>query len=100
MSNDHTMIQCLSVPGTGYNHLIQVTVDGVASLVRTDVFVSYGPPSILDYSGAGSLHAQTRGYEVQPTEMVLPLYRRCVVSWMPLCVCPDYHYHWAELRAH
>ena len=54
----------MTVPGTGHLHNISVTIDGERSLFQPDVHVSYGSPSIQEYSDVGSYHAFTRGSQV------------------------------------
>ncbi len=64
VTNNHVTITCLTVAGTGLNHTVQVTIDGVASLVNPNVLQDYGAPSIMAYSDVGALNAFTRGMQV------------------------------------
>ncbi len=64
VETSHVSISCLTVPGTGFNHTLQVTIDGVRSDVNPAVLQAYGSPSIVGYSDAGSIDAFTRGMQV------------------------------------
>ncbi len=68
--NDHRVITCFTVEGTGANHTVQVTIDGVVSLVPPNVRMSYGAPSIVSYRGNGSHLANTTGFEVLAVSLI------------------------------
>ena len=66
IDTNHTKIACTTVEGTGAGHVLQVTIDGVASLIPSYITLSYGSPTIVSYDGPGSSLAFTRGDQVSP----------------------------------
>merc|ERR1711871_362791 len=56
----HTQIKCLSVPGKGYGHEIQVTIIGQVSDISATT-IRYATPSIMQVSGPGANYASTAG---------------------------------------
>jgi hypothetical protein len=60
IENDHTMIQCVTAPGTGRDHSWYITIDGQQS-VLFPAMTSYAAPIVSFYSGNGSTDAVTPG---------------------------------------